>query len=84
MTHFAASSFWHLHAALPKSIRTLAGKNFRLLVSNFSDPSLNFKPAGKYWSAHIGPGHRMIAVKSGHEYIWCWIGTIEAYERLIQ
>jgi hypothetical protein len=84
VNHRAASSFWQRYGTLPKPLRKLADKNFKLLESNSSHPSLNFKPVGKYWSARVGLNHRAVAVKSGEDFIWFWIGEHDPYERLIK
>jgi hypothetical protein len=84
LKHHAAASFWQMYGTLPRPLRKLADKNFKLLESNSSHPSLNFKPVGKYWSARVGLNHRAVAVKSGDDFIWFWIGEHDPYERLIK
>ncbi len=84
MNHRTAASFWVLYGKLPEQVRRLADKNFKLLEANSSHPSLNFKPVGKYWSARVGLDHRALAVKSGDDFIWFWIGEHGPYDRLIK
>jgi hypothetical protein len=43
LKHFAAPSFWNCYQTLPKSVRELADKNYELLKSNPSHPSLHLK-----------------------------------------
>lgn len=43
MPHFADPEFWTRCRALPDPIRELADRNFQLLKSNPSHPSLHFK-----------------------------------------
>jgi hypothetical protein len=39
-------------------VRDLADKNFRLLKTDPSHPSLHFKKLGKVWSARVGLHYR--------------------------
>ena len=82
--HKATKRFWSCLNALPKPVQKIAEKNFKLLKENPRHPSLHFKTIGKLWSARVGLNHRALAVKTGDDFIWVWIGTHEEYERLIQ
>jgi hypothetical protein len=83
VTHHASRSFWDAYAALPAEIQDLADKNFALLKADPGHPSLQFKPVGPYWSARVGRRYRALAVERNGDYIWFWIGTHAAYDRLI-
>jgi hypothetical protein len=83
VNHRATPRFWRAYEALPVEIRELADKNFELLKSNPSHPSLHFKKVGKFWSARVGLQYRALAVPSEGGYTWVWIGAHEAYARLI-
>jgi hypothetical protein len=50
--HTASARFWRCYDALPADIRALADKNFKLLMTNPSHPSLHFKllAGGKLYS----------------------------------
>lgn len=81
--HRTTPQFWQRFARLPKSVQRLAHKNYRLLKSNPSHPSLHFKKVGGYWSARVGLNHRALAIEDGSDFIWVWIGSHDDYERLI-
>jgi len=43
VNHFTMPDFWEHYNALPKEVRELADKNYGLLRSDPSHPSLHFK-----------------------------------------
>lgn len=81
--HKATSRFWEGFRNLPEPIQRLAKKNFELLKVDTQHPSLHFKKIGQFWSVRIGLNYRALAVKQDDDYIWVWIGTHDAYDRLI-
>ena len=83
MTHSATSEFWTQYRSLPATIQALARKNFRLLQSNLSHPSLRFKKVGRFWSARVGRNFRAVAVVRGDLCVWFWIGPHDEYLQLI-
>jgi hypothetical protein len=58
LKHLASPAFWALYAALPQTVRELAGKNYELLKANPRHPSLHFKRIGKLWSVRVGDHYR--------------------------
>lgn len=84
MTHIASPSFWASYDRLPQAIRELADKNFDLLKTNPSHPSLHFKNVGKYWSVRVGRKYRAVAIESTEGLLWFWIGAHSEYEKIIQ
>jgi len=47
-------------------------------------PSLQFKPlVGEVWSVRIGDHYRALARRHDDLVVWFWIGTHEAYNKLI-
>ena len=83
MRHFAAPSFWTCYQALPKSVRDLADKNYELLKTKPSHPSLHFKKVRNYRAVRVGIHYRALAVEVGDDLLWFWIGTHSEYDRLI-
>ena len=83
MKHFASPSFWERYQTLPKSVRELAEKNYELLKSNPSHPSLHFKKIGKYRAVRVGLQYRALAVETGDDLLWFWIGAHSEYDRMI-
>ena len=85
MTHRATADFWTDYEALPENIRARAEKQFALLRTNPSHPSLQFKKIGErrgqeIWSARVTLRYRALAVKLPEEYLWFWIGEHNNYE----
>ena len=83
MKHFASPAFWEAYSRLPGSVRTLADKNFALLKSDSTHPSLNFKKIGRYRSVRVGLRYRALAVEEGGDLIWFWIGSHADYDAMI-
>ena len=83
MKHKASSSFWKAYDGLPADIRALADKNFQLLKSDPSHPSLQFKKIGKVWSIRVGLNYRALATPIENGYLWIWIGSHSEYDKLI-
>jgi len=83
LKHKAASSFWICFDRLPKDIRNLADKNFQLLKTDSTHPSLQFKKVGKVWSARVGSHYRAIAVPIEYGFLWVWVGTHAEYDNLL-
>jgi len=80
--HSASSRFWAQYSALPTEVRELADKNFRLLKTDSSHPSLHFKKLGKVWSARVGLHYRALAVEVDGGYLWVWIGSHAQYDKM--
>ena len=86
MTSKATRRFWKLYHELPGSVQQLAAKNYRLWLQNPSHPSLDFKKLGganERFSVRIGIHYRALGqlIPGGVE--WVWIGSHEAYNKLI-
>jgi len=82
--HRTTDRFWKCYEKLPELVQKISKKNFELLKTNASHPSLHFKKVGKFWSARIGLDYRALAIKDGEDFIWVWIGTHDEYERMIK
>jgi hypothetical protein len=81
--HYASSRFWRAYRGLPKEIRELADAKYALLKSDPDHPSLHFKKIGSYWSVRIGLHYRALAIESGTEAVWFWIGSHADYDVLV-
>lgn len=85
MRHVRSTRFKSLYAALPRSTRVLADKNFALLKQDPKHPSLHFKRIrDNLWSARVGNGYRALAVEGPDRFQWFWIGPHAVYERIIR
>jgi hypothetical protein len=83
MNHFASPDFWFHYRHLPQSVQDVADKNFDLLRSDSSHPSLRFKKVGDLWSVRVGLRYRALAMEHPSGLIWFWIGDHAEYETLI-
>jgi hypothetical protein len=83
VNHFTDPEFWKCYADILPAVQDAADKQFELLKSNPKHPSLNFKRIGKYWAARVNLNTRALAVMSGDDYIWFWIGGHKEYDRII-
>lgn len=86
MTSRATRRFWKLYHELPGPIQRLAVKNYRLWQQNPNHPSLDFKKLGsanERFSVRVGIHYRALGhlVPGGVE--WVWIGSHEAYNKLV-
>ena len=82
--HRTTNRFWKRFENLPKPVQKVSKKNFELLKTNPSHPSLHFKKVGKLWSVRSGINHRALAVEDGEDFIWVWIGAHSEYEQMIK
>lgn len=84
MIHFATSSFWEAYDLLPSSIKSIADKNFAILKTNPSYPSLHLKKIKNYRSVRVGNRYRALAVEVEDGLLWFWIGTHAKYDKLLE
>ena len=54
-----------------------------MFLQNPSHPSLGFAPKGEVWTAEVGRAYRAMARRRGDDYYWFWIGSHEAYKKLL-
>ena len=83
MKHRASPAFWSLYNSLPPEIQRAADRSYEHLKRDPRHPSLHFKKVGRFWSARVGLNHRALAVESGDDLIWFWIGTHADYDKLV-
>jgi hypothetical protein len=62
----------------------LAKKKFALFAENPAHPSLQLKPVGVFWSVRVTEAYRALAIRTGNEFTWVWIGGHDEYERIIK
>jgi hypothetical protein len=80
---FLTASFRRLYADLPDEVQKLAEGKYRLFKQDPFHSSLGFQAKGKVWTVAIGRGYRAIARRLGNDLYWVWIGTHEAYNKLL-
>jgi hypothetical protein len=79
---FALPEFWKCYNKLPDDIRTLADKKFELF-SHEPLHSLGLQQKGQVWTVDIGRSYRAFALREESDLHWFWIGSHEAYNRLL-
>jgi hypothetical protein len=82
--HAASPRFWKAYEALPTSVQRQADANFKLLKSDPTHPSLQFKRVGRFWSARVGLRYRALAIETDRVCVWFWIGSHADYDRLVK
>ena len=84
MNHHTNRRFWLSYRELPLEIRSLARKNYRLLLREPRHPSLRFKKIGRRWAVRVGLDYRAVALEVDDGLLWFWIGPHDGYDRLIR
>lgn len=86
MKSVATKRFWDTFAQLPPPIQKLAKRIYRRWEQDPYHPSLHFKPVipeKSLYSVRIGEHWRVLGRKEKDTVIWFWIGSHEAYNRLV-
>jgi len=81
---FASERFWQLYSELPPEVQRLADKQYELFREDPFHPSLHLKQVGDVWTVRIGRSHRAIGYREGEIFHWGWIGSHEAYNKLLR
>jgi hypothetical protein len=79
--HHTTKDFWERYRKLPAAVQRLADKNFQLLKSDPSHPSLNFKKIEDMWSVRVGSRYRALGFDLPGQVLWFWIGTHAEYDK---
>ena len=80
-------SFKKLFIKIPKPIKDLAGKSYKIWIENPSHPSLHFKKVQdkpEIYSVRIGIHFRALGLIKDNFIYWFWIGSHEDYNKFIQ
>ena len=81
------SAFWKGYAKLPKEIKVLAKKQYRLFAFDAYHASLHFKRVHStkpIYSARINRNYRVVGVLNSNVIIWFWIGSHDVYDKLLK
>ena len=84
MKHFTVPSFWECYKKLPADVQQQADRNYELLKTNPSHPSLHFKKIGNYFSVRVNIKYRALGLTTDEGTIWFWIGSHSEYDELIK
>lgn len=80
---FALPEFWKCYNRLPEHVRSLADKKFELFWKDPFHSSLGLQQKGQVWTVDIGRSYTAIALREDDDFHWFWIGSHEAYGRLL-
>ena len=85
MKHTASKRFWAHLEALPPDVQALAHKNYALLKTDPTHPSLQFKALGRgrFHSVRVGLHYRALGIPVSGGVHWFWIGTHGEYDKLV-
>ena len=86
ISHLTAD-FRKLFDALPPDVQQNARKNYKLWRENPAHPSLDFKKAHtrrEAYSIRVGMGWRALGLVEGDCILWFWIGSHNAYSKLLR
>ncbi|GBF82468.1 ParE family toxin-like protein [Aphanothece sacrum] len=78
--------FWKAYAKLDETIQQQAHNSYRLFRQDQYHPSLHFKKVHDtlpIYSARVNLDYRAVGILDNNEIIWFWIGTHDAYEKLL-
>ncbi|HEX4130568.1 MAG TPA: hypothetical protein VHZ24_11020 [Pirellulales bacterium] len=65
-------------------MQELADKNYELLKSNPSHPSLRLKKISELWSVRVGRNYRAIGIDVPDGIQWIWIGSHADYDHFFE
>ena len=67
-----------------RQTRVLADAKYALFELEPFHPSLGLQQKGEVWTLDVGRSYRAIAYRTGDEFHWFWIGSHEAYNKLLR
>jgi hypothetical protein len=80
----AAPQFWELYRSLPPDVRVAARKAYEKFSENPAHPGLRLERLRgdrRAWSVRITRDYRAVALRSGDEWVWLWIGDHKEFDR---
>lgn len=84
MTSRGTEQFWNLYTELPPEIKAAARKAFIRFRENPAHPSLHLERLRgdpRAWSARVTLNYRAVALRSGDNWTWIWIGSHRDFDR---
>ena len=81
---FALPEFWKCYDRLPENAQALADSKYALFEQELFHPLLGLQQKGDVWTVDVGRSYRAIAYRTGDEFHWFWIGSHEAYNKLLR
>lgn len=86
MRSTTTAPFHKLFGRLPQEVQEQAREAYRLFRQNSAHPSLHFKqvhPTRPIYSIRVSRGYRALGEWEGEELTWFWIGSHQAYDKLV-
>lgn len=86
MISSTTEKFWKLYEQLDTQTQKQAVIAYKLFSENIQHPSLKFKKLNTklpIYSARINLNYRAVGIVKDDEIIWFWIGTHDAYIKLL-
>jgi len=80
----ATPQFWELYRSLPPDACAAARKAFGKFLENPAHPGLHLerlRSDRRAWSVRITRDYRAVALRSGEEWVWVWIGEHKDFDR---
>jgi hypothetical protein len=87
VTSHTTAAFRKAFAALPADIQDRAREAFQIVSENPAHPSLHFKQVHTtrpIYSARVSLQYRALAIRSGEDWLWFWIGSHGDYDNLLK
>jgi hypothetical protein len=78
------AEFWQLYQALPSEIQRATRKAHAIFLGNPAHAGLRLerlKSDPRAWSVRITRDYRAVALRSGDDWLWVWIGTHKEFDR---
>jgi len=80
----ASRDFWRLYRRLPRDVRRLSAKSYKVWQQDPFHPFLHFKKVGdELWSVRVGAHHRALGRFDDHRLVWSCIGMHTDYDRML-
>ena len=76
--------FWQLYRTLPPEIQRATRKAHAIFLENPAHAGLRLerlKSDPRAWSVRITRDYRAVALRSGDDWLWVWIGTHKEFDR---
>jgi len=80
----ATPEFWELYRSLAPDVPVAARKSIRKIPGKSrasQSPSGAVRSDRRAWSVRITRDHRAVALRSGEEWVWFWIGNHKEFDR---
>lgn len=78
------TQFLGLYRALPREIRATARRAYQVFRENPAHPGLRLerlRSDPRAWAVRITRDYRAVALRTGDDWLWFWIGTHNEFDR---